>query len=215
MLLLFSIITPWFYSIAYGYSRADWDGFCDHFRNVLWEDIFYLSASAAASEFCEWVRAEIDAHIPHRKYQVKSQSFPWLLIAFPAATVHRNQASTRWKRVLEAAKLVYATKTKESITFQKLGVLGIWRIANSVLNICKSAILSLFNDQEWLSSVSDKAKLFAKNFLKNSNLDDSSISLPVFSSRTNLKQQKKNLTSKIVKKIITNCDSSKILIAFQ
>ena len=38
-----------------------------------------------------------------------------------------------------------------------------------------------------LSSTSNKAKLFPKNFSKNSNLDDSGISLPVFPSRTNLK----------------------------
>ena len=45
----------------------------------------------------------------------------------------------------------------------------------------------LFNGPEVLSSASDKAKLFAENFSKNSNLDDSGISLPVFPSRTNLK----------------------------
>ena len=44
-----------FYRIAYDYSRADWDGFRDHLRDVPWEDIFILGASAAASEFCEWV----------------------------------------------------------------------------------------------------------------------------------------------------------------
>ena len=44
-----------FYCIAYGYSRADWDGLCDHLRDAPWEDIFKLGASAAASEFCEWV----------------------------------------------------------------------------------------------------------------------------------------------------------------
>ena len=37
-----------FHGMAYDYSRADWDGLCDHLRNVLWEDIFKLSASAAA-----------------------------------------------------------------------------------------------------------------------------------------------------------------------
>ena len=42
-----------FHRIGYDYSRADWDGFCDHLRDVPWEDIFKLSASAAASEFCE------------------------------------------------------------------------------------------------------------------------------------------------------------------
>ena len=44
-----------FHRIAYGYSCADWDGLCDHLRDVPWEDIFKLGASAAASELCEWV----------------------------------------------------------------------------------------------------------------------------------------------------------------
>ena len=45
-----------FHRMAYDYSRADWDGLRDHLRDVPWEDIFKLSASAAASEFCEWVQ---------------------------------------------------------------------------------------------------------------------------------------------------------------
>ena len=65
-----------FHRMAYDYSRADWDGFHDHFRDVPWEDIFKLSASAAASEFCEWVQVGIDVYIPHRKYQVKLHSSP-------------------------------------------------------------------------------------------------------------------------------------------
>ena len=28
-----------FHGIAYDYSRADWDGLCDHFRDVPWEDL--------------------------------------------------------------------------------------------------------------------------------------------------------------------------------
>ena len=56
--------TP-FNRVAYDYSRADWYGFRDHLRDVPWEDIFKLSASAAASEFCEWVQAGIDVYIPH------------------------------------------------------------------------------------------------------------------------------------------------------
>ena len=39
--------------ISYDYSRADWDGFGDHLRDVLWEVIFKLSAFAVASKFCE------------------------------------------------------------------------------------------------------------------------------------------------------------------
>ena len=45
-----------FHRIDYGYSHADWDGLHDHLRDVPWENIFKLGASAAASEFCEWVQ---------------------------------------------------------------------------------------------------------------------------------------------------------------
>ena len=78
-----------------------------------------------------------------------------------------RQASNCCKRVLEAAKLAYASKTKESITSQKLGSHDFWQTANSVLNKGKSAIPPLFNGSEVLSSASDKVKLFAENFSLN------------------------------------------------
>ena len=90
-----------------------------------------LVASCAAKEFCEWVQVRIDVYIPHRKYQVKPHSSPWFSAACAAAIVHRNhffclyqkdkssdskvqlrQASNHCKRVVEAAKLAYANKTK-------------------------------------------------------------------------------------------------------
>ena len=67
----------------------------------------------------------------------------------------------------------------------------------------------LFNELEVLSSASDKAKLFAKNFSKNSYLDDQVTSLPVFPSRTNLKLHNISITPKMVKKVIMSLDSSK------
>ena len=73
----------------------------------------------------------------------------------------------------------------------------------------KSAILPLFNGPEVLSSASDRAKLFAENFSKNSNPDDSGISLPVFPSRTDLKLHNISVTPKMVKKVIMNLDLSK------
>ena len=83
--------------------------------------------------------------------------------------------------VLEASKLAYANKTKEFITFQKQGSRDLWRMANSVLNNKgKSDIPPLFNNLEVLSSASDKAKLFAKNFSKNSSLNNSGIFLSIF-----------------------------------
>ena len=60
-----------------------------------------------------------------------------------------------------------------------------------------------------LSSASDKAKLYAKNFSKSSNLDDPGISLPVFPSRSNLKLHNISVNPKMVKKFVTNIDSSK------
>ena len=45
-----------FHYIGYDYSCADWDGLHDHLRDIPWDDIFKLSASAAAtSEICKWV----------------------------------------------------------------------------------------------------------------------------------------------------------------
>ena len=196
-------------------------------RYIPWEDIFKFSASAAVSEFCKWVQVGIDVHIPHRKYQVKPHSSPWFSAACVAAIVHRNhafhfyqkdksfdskvkfrQASNCCKRVLEAAKLACANKTKESITSQKLGSCDFSEISNSVLNKGKSSIPSLFNSPELLPSTSDKGKLFAESFSKNSNLDDSGISLLVFSSRTNLKLHI-SVTPNMIKKVVVNLDLSK------
>ena len=202
--------TPFKY-VAYDYSCADWDGLHDHLRDVPWEDVFALGASAATSEFCEWVQVVVDVYIPHHKYQVKPHSSPCFSAACAAVIVHRNhffhlyqqnksseskvkfrQASNRYKRVFEAAKLAYATKTKESITSQKLGSRDFWQFANSVLNKSKSAIPPLFNRLEVLSS--EKAKLFAKNVSKKS---------------FNLKLHNISITPKMIKKVITNLDSSK------
>ena len=49
-------------------------------------------------------------------------------------------------------------------------------------------------------------KLFAENFSENSNLDDS---LPIFSSRINLKQHNISVTPKMIKKVIMNLEMSK------
>ena len=129
-----------FHEIAYDYNRSDWDGLQGHLRDVLWEDIVKLGTSAAASEFCELAQVGIDVYISHHKDQVKSHISPWFSAACAAAMVHRNhffrlfqknksseskgnfrQASNCSKRVLEAAKLAYANKTKESVTSEKLG----------------------------------------------------------------------------------------------
>ena len=142
-----------FYRLAYDRFRADWDALGNHLGDVSWEGIFKLSASAAASEFCVWVQVGLDVYVPHKKYQVKPHSSPWFSAACAAAIVHRNrffclnrkdkssdskvkfrQVSNCCKRALEAAKLVYANKIKESITSQKRSSWDFWQIANSVLS---------------------------------------------------------------------------------
>ena len=68
-----------------------------------------------------------------------------------------------------------------------------------------------------MSPGSDKAKLFAENFSKNCNRDDSGVSLPVFPSRTNQELHIISITPKMAKKVILNLDLSKasVLIEFQ
>ena len=158
-----------------------------------------LGAFAVASEFCEWVQVGLDVYISHRKYQVKPHSSPWFSAACAVAIVHRNhffrlyqqnksseskvkfkQASNRCRRALEAAKLAYANKTKESVTSQKLFHRDFWGIANSVLNEGKSAIPPLFNCQKARRTASDKATFFAKKISENSNLDSSELKIYQF-----------------------------------
>ena len=97
---------------------------------------------------------------------------------------------------------------QDSITSGKLGSGDFWRIANSVLSKGKSAIPPLFNGPEVSSSASGKAKLFAENFSKKSNLDYSGITLPDFLSRTNLKLHNISVSHKMVKNVIMNLDLS-------
>ena len=134
-----------FHRIAYDYSRADWDDLRDHSRDVPWEYIFKLGAFSAANEFCEWVQVGVDVYIPDRKCQVKHYLSPWFSAACATAILYRNhffrlyqkdkssdskvkfrKAGNDCKRVLEAAKLAYANKTKESITSQKLSSREFW-----------------------------------------------------------------------------------------
>ena len=124
-----------FHRIAYGYCHTDYGGLCDHLRDVPWEDIFKLNASTATSEFCEWVQAGINVYISPKNYQVKPHSSPWFVAASGVPIVHRNhffrlyqkdkspepkvkfrQASNHCKRVIKAAKLAYANKTKHSVS---------------------------------------------------------------------------------------------------
>ena len=72
-----------------------------------------------------------------------------------------------------------------------------------------SAKVNLLYNPEVLSSASDKAKLFAENFCKNSNLDDSGISILAIPARTNLKLHNISITLKMVQKVIMNLDMSK------
>ena len=78
---------PLFHCITFDYSCVDWDVFLDHLRSVSWENIFELSASAAASEFCEWCQVKIDLYIPQYKYQVKCHSSSWFSAACAAGIV--------------------------------------------------------------------------------------------------------------------------------
>ena len=79
-----------FHRIAYDYFCVDWDELCDYLRDVPCEGVFKLSASAAASEFCEWAQVGIDVYIHYSKYQVKPHSSPWFSATCAAAIVHGN-----------------------------------------------------------------------------------------------------------------------------
>ena len=100
-------------------------------------------------------------------------------------------------------------KTKESVVSPRNFPLTILGKLPIVFSAKVNLLYLLYSTAQSCCLASDKAKLFAKNFSENSNLDDSGISLPVFPSRTHLKLHNISVTLKIVKKVITNFDSSK------
>ena len=127
-------------------------------RDVSWEDIFKLGASAAASEFCEWVQVGIDVCIPHRKYEVKLHSSPWFSAACAAAVVQRKHFFCLYQKDKSSHSKV---KFRQASNCCK----RVLEAANIVLNKGKSAIPPLFSSPEVLSSTSDKVKLL-KTFLR-------------------------------------------------
>lgn len=217
-----------FHRTVFDYSRADWDGFRDHLRDIPWDNIFEQGVSLAATEFSEWMRIGMDVYVPHRKFQVRPHSSPWFTPACAAAIAHRNhyfnlyqrnksdayktlfrQASNRCKRVIEQAKLLYTERTRDQISSQKLGTRDFWRIANSVLKRDKSSIPPLFNGPEVLTLASDKAKLFGEQFAKNSTLNDKDCPLPNFPKRTNISFSEVSVTPKLVSKAISQLEMGK------
>ena len=97
-----------------------------------------------------------------------------------------RQASNCCKRVFEAAKLAYANKTKESITSQKLWLSGLFTELLIVFST-KVDLLGLHYSMAQRCFFLHLINFFAEDFSKNSDIDDSAISLPVFPSRTNLR----------------------------
>ena len=158
----------------------------------------------------------IDVNIPYWKYQVKPHSSPWFSAACTAAILHGNpffclyqqikssesnlksrQASSCCKKkVLEAAKFVYANKTKSLSLSRKV-----------TLNKGKFTIPP---PHQLFYYVYDKAELFVANFFNDSNLDEWQISLPAFLSRTNLKLCNISVTHMLVKNVMTSFDPSKV-----
>ena len=55
---------------------ADLDDLHDHLRDVPWDDIYKLDASAATTEFCKWIWVEIYVYLPCHKYHIKPNSSP-------------------------------------------------------------------------------------------------------------------------------------------
>ena len=100
------------------------------------------------------------------------------------------------KKVLEAAKFVYANKTKSLSLSRKV-----------TLNKGKFTIPP---PHQLFYYVYDKAELFVANFFNDSNLDEWQISLPAFLSRTNLKLCNISVTHMLVKNVMTSFDPSKV-----
>ena len=179
---------------AYNYSRADWNCLHDHLRDVPWQDVFKLSASAAATDFLIGFRLEL--------------MYISLIVNIRSCLfyIHGFHLIVLLSYLIEATSFICTNRV--NFLHQK------WssgRLVIIVFRKCKSAIPHLFNCLEMFCSTSDKVKFFTENVSKNSTFDDTVISLTAFPSRTNLKLNI-SVTHNFVKKIITNLDFQRRLV---
>ena len=49
--------------LLHDYSCVDWNGTCDHIRDIPWEDIFSVGASVDPPEPFKWLQIGADVYI--------------------------------------------------------------------------------------------------------------------------------------------------------
>ena len=174
----------------------------------------------------EWIRNGIDLFIPHKTFHQKPHSQPWFTAHCAAAMAHKNQyfhsynhnptektrihfreASNQCKYILREANNNYVNLIKLRIEAQSLGTREFWRIINGVMNLGKISIPTIVNGPEILTSLLNKANLFAKLFSSNSTLEDNDHPLPDYPQRSDLSGL--NITPSTVSKFINQLESSK------
>ena len=138
------------------------------FTHLHSSSLTHLHSSSISSCLCSCHSSQKSHHFFRFYQQNKSSEF----------IVSSDRLVIIAKGFLKLPKLHMLIK-QDSITSQKPGSRDFWRISNSALTKGRFAIPSLFNGPELLPSASDKAKLWAKKFSKNSNLVDSGNSSPV------------------------------------
>ena len=74
----FWLFSCWFIWFLWSFEKCSRGGY------------LYIDASAAATEFCEWVLVGVAVYIPSHKYHVKPYSSPWFTAALATVIAHRN-----------------------------------------------------------------------------------------------------------------------------
>ena len=210
------------------YRDADWDGFRSFIADIPKESLS-SDPTVAAKEISEWIQIGIEAYVPSKTYQVRSVSQPWFTPECSAAIAHRNhyfhryqrsmttsnlklfrQARSSCKRVLLTAKANYASHTRSLVSSQRLGTKDFWKICNRVLNKSKSSSTPLVNADGSVSASSySKAQRLCDQFASNSTISDAGVELPTFPSRTQHSLSLPLISSKRVRKLIFELDSTK------
>ena len=98
------------------------------------------------------------------------------------------------QKVLQAVEITYASKTKVKLSLPR----NLIHVTFVFFSKDKSALPSIFNGLEVLSSASDETNLFTENFSKIPNLCNLRSALPTFHSGTNLELHSICVTPKLV-----------------
>jgi hypothetical protein len=212
------------------YKKAKWDDLRQFYGEFPWSTCFSSDPSLTALSITEIIREGMDSYIPHSTKPGKKYSPSWFDRRCHEAVLSKERAFQRWKtspginthvefiaarnickRTILLAKRSFIQKTSEKLASLPNSSKSFWSVAKRISkNFCTSSFPPIINSDGKISSTpQDKANVFAAEFSKNSNLDDSDATPPASYGISENQMPPINFKTNKIRSIIKTLDQSK------